>query len=204
MPLKIVRKNHVDIPGRGEVLLSAPHAINPESDLYMGQIVEETALLSKCFAVIGKASSRFEDPATIQLARSELRESIQTFLQEDGVRCVLDIRGKMEPGVCLSTERPESASQSTRDMIKTRLARDFRLDVRADYKDRDPGSVSATFSKKGTEGNFVLQAVQIEIGLEEKTLKRDKIIGDLVDIVGLINQSLVYSESDQGPSNTLD
>jgi hypothetical protein len=204
MPLKIVHKNHVDIPGRGYVLLTTPHAISPEADLFMGQIVEEAALLSKCFAVIGKAGREFGDPSTIQVAQSDLRESIQRFLKEDGLRCILDIRGKMEPGVCISSAGGESASQSTTDMIKTRLAGDFRLDAKAEDKDCDPYSLATSFSKKGPDGSFILEAIQVEIGLEEKTLKREKIIGFLADIVGLINQNLGYSESDQGAGNILD
>jgi hypothetical protein len=204
MPLKIVRKNHVDIPGSGCVLLTTPHAISPEADLYMGQIVEETALLSKCFAVIGKAGREFADPSTIQLAQSELRDSIQTFLGEDGVRCILDIRGRVESGVCISSARGKSASQFTVESIRARLARDFTIDVGANSRDRDPGSLVGSLCKKGPDGNLILELVQIEIGAEEKALRREKIIGDLADIVGLINQNLGYSESDQGPSNTLD
>ncbi len=204
MPLKIVRKNHVDIPGRGYVLLTTPHASSPGADLYMGRIVEDAALLSKCFAVIGKAGREFADPATIRLAQSELVESIQTFVQEDGLRCILDIRGKMEPDVGLSSARGQSGSQSTTDIIKTRLAKDFQLDAKAVNEDSDPDGVVTDFSKKGSDGNFVVEAIRIEFGLEEKTLKSDKIIGGLADIIGLINQNLGYSESDQGTSNILD
>ncbi len=204
MPLRIVPKNHIDIPGRGYVLLTTPHASSPGADLYMGRIVEDAALLSKCFAVIGKAGREFADPATIQRAQSELLESIQTFVQEDGLRCILDIRGKMEPDVGLSSVRGESASQSTTDIIKTRLAKDFQLDARAENEDLDPGGVVTAFSKKGSDGNFLVEAIRVEFGLEEKALKSDKIIGGLADIVGLINQNLGYSESEEGAGNILD
>ncbi len=204
MPLKIVRKNHIDIPGRGYVLLSTPHAIRPGADLYMGQIVEEAALLSKSFAVIGKAGREFADPSTIQLAQSELRESIRTFLQEDGLRCVLDIRCKTEPAVRLFSGQNESASQSVRDIVKKRLAKDFGFDSRPENQDLDPNGLATSFSKKDPDGNFGLEAIWIEFGLDEKTLNPDKIIRCLADIVGLVNEKLGYSESDEGAGNILD
>ncbi len=203
MPLKIVRKNHVDIPGRGFVLLTTPHATGLGADPYMGQIVEDAALLAKSFAVIGKASKEFADPSTIQLARSELKDSIQIFLQENQVRCVLDIRCKMEPGVRLGSGR-ESASESTQDIIKSRLAKDFTIDTRVEDQNLDPAGLAASFSKEGPDGNFVLETIWIEFSLEEKTLNPEKIIRGLSDVVGLVNLKVGYSESDEGASNVLD
>ncbi len=204
MPLKIVRKDHVEIPGRGYVLLTTPHAAGPNVDLYMGQILEEAALLSKCHAVIGKAGREYLDPNRIQFADSELRKSIQTFLEEENAKCILDIRAKKEPGVDIRTARGESGSQLTTAIVKTRLARDFKISVDADYKGLDSGSLITTFSKKDSQRNFAIEAVAIEFGLEEKTLGRDKVIEDIADIVGLINRELGFSESDQGSSNALD
>ena len=202
MPLKIVRKYQVDIPGRGYVLLTTPHETRPREDLYMGQIVEDAALLSKSFAVIGKAGREFADRSTIQLAQSELRESIQTFLQEDRLRCILDIRSKMEPGVHLGSGR-QSASQLIKGMVKTRLAKDFSLDARTENQDNDPSDLTTDFFKKGPDGNFVLETMWIEFGLEEKSLNTDKIVQCLADIVGLVNQKTGYSESDEGAGNIL-
>jgi len=204
MPLKIVRKDHVDIPGSGYVLLTTAHVAHPERDLYTGQIVEEAALLSKCFAVIGKASREFVNPNRVQFAQSELRESIQTFLKEEGVRCILDIRGRKDPGVVLRTVRSDSASRLTIDLVKTRLARDFKISVVEDDKVLDPESIITTYSKKDQQGNFTVEAFQIEFGLEEKSLKRNKVIEVIAEIVGLINQELGFSESDQGGSDALD
>ena len=203
MPLKIVRKYHVDIPGRGYVLLTTPHETRPGEDLYMGQIVEDAALLSKSFAVIGKAGREFADPSTIQLAQSELRESIQTFLREDGLRCILDIRCKMEPGIHLGSGR-ESASQSMKDMVKTRLGKDFSPDARPENQELGPSGHTTSFFKKGPDGNIVLETIWIEFGLEEKTLNPDKIIRCLADIVGLVNQKGGYLESNEGAGNILD
>ena len=204
MPLKIVRKNQVDIPGRGYMLLTAPHAIRPGADLYMGQIVEDAALLSKSFAVIGKAGKEFDDPVAKQIAQSEFTESIQTFVQEDGLKCILDIRAKIEPGVSISLARDESASQSTTDLIKTRLASDFRLNVRVGNALRDLASSGIALSNRGPDDNFALEEIRIEFGLEEKTLNSGKIIRGLADIVGLINQKAGHLESDEGAGDTLD
>ena len=204
MPLKIVRKNYVDIPGRGFTLLTTPHAVKPGADLYMGQIVEDAALLSKSFAVIGKAGREFADPGTMQMAQSELSQSIHTFLREDWLRCILDIRGKKEPGVRMGSAREQSASQSTMDIIRTRLTKDFSIDARPSAPDLEPGSLAAIFPEKGRDGNFLLESIRIEFGHEEKTLKPDRIIQSLADIVGLVNEKVGYSESKEGAGNTLD
>ncbi len=71
----------------------------------MGQMIEDAELLSNSFAVIGKASKEFADPNRIQLAQTELRDSTQTFLREDELRCIPNIRGKLEPDVRLSPAR---------------------------------------------------------------------------------------------------
>ena len=204
MPLKIVRRNHVDVPGRGFTLLTTPHAVKPGADLYMGQIVEDAALLSKSFAVIGKAGREFAEPCTMHLAQSELSESIHTFLREDGLRCILDIRGKKEPGVCMGSAREQSASQSTMDMIRTRLTKDFSIEARPSGPDLEPGGLAAIFPEKGLAGNFLLESMRIEFGLEEKTLKSDRIIQSLADIVRLVNEKVGYSESKEGAGNILD
>src|SRR5712691_4863562 len=86
MPVKIIHPDHVEIVGLGHVLLTAPHATSRDADIHTGPIVEEAALTSRSYAVIGKVSGEFLDLSRIQSARSEFRKSIEGFLAEDGIR----------------------------------------------------------------------------------------------------------------------
>ncbi len=203
MPLKIIRKDHMEILGRGFVLLTATHMAVAEADLHTGQIVEEAALLSKCYALIGKMNRELLDSKRIQSVHSEFRKSIQTLVDEDGIRCVLDIRGKKEAGVDIGTVRGECTPQSTTEMVKTRLARDFKVSMNAEYTGIELGSIVAAYVKENPKATLAVEAIQIEFGQEERTFHREKVIGDIVDIVGLVNQRLAFSESDQGSGGAL-
>src|SRR3989441_12499663 len=103
MPVKIIHPDHVEIIGLGHVLLTAPHISNPDADLYTGPIVEEGALTSRSFAVIGKVSRDFLDLNRIQSAKSELRKSIEILVADDVSRYLFYIRGKIEAEVDYET-----------------------------------------------------------------------------------------------------
>ena len=103
MPIKIIHPDHLEIVGLGRVLLTAPHTASPDANLYTGSIVEEAALTSRSYAVIGKISKEFLDLNKIQSVKSEFRKGVETFITEDGIRYVLDIHGKKDPGVDIGT-----------------------------------------------------------------------------------------------------
>src|SRR5438552_892915 len=127
MPVKIIHPNHVEIVGIGHVLLIAPHATGPDADLHTGQIVEEAALTSRSFAVIGKINREFFDMNRIQSAQSEFRKGIEGFVSEDGIRYILDIRGKKEPGVNIETAVRQTCYDSTTDLEKATLVKDITV-----------------------------------------------------------------------------
>src|SRR5712664_5021914 len=113
MPVKIIHPDHVEIVGLGHVLLTAPHIASPDADLHTGTIVEEAALTSRSYAVIGKVSREFLDLNRLQSAQSEFRKSIESFIAEDGIRYLLEIRGKKEPGVNIGTPSGQESPDST-------------------------------------------------------------------------------------------
>src|SRR2546428_12323653 len=113
MPVKIIHPDHVEIIGLGHVLLTAPHIANPDADLYTGPIVEEAALNSRSFAVIGKVSRDFLDLNRIQSAKSELRKSVDSFIVEDGIRNHLEILWKKQSGVAIGTLSRQTSSDSS-------------------------------------------------------------------------------------------
>ncbi len=196
MPVKIIHPDHVEIVGLGHVLLTAPHAASPDADLHTGPIVEEAALTSRSYAVIGKVSREFLDLNRIQSAQSEFRKSIESFIAEDGIRYLLDIHGKKEPGVDIGTAAGQTCSDSTTELVRSRLVKDFTVKVNNEYKGLKPGSIVTSYNRKNAEGDFVVETIQIEFGHEERQFQREKVISDVSEIADILNARLVASRGD--------
>ena len=196
MPVKIIHHDHMEIVGLGHVLLIAPHATGPDADLHTGQIVEEAALTSRSFAVIGKVDKEFLDWNRIQSAQSEFRKGIEGFVSEDGIRYILDIRGKKEPGVEIGTVAGQTSSDSTTELVRSRLVKDFTVKVDNEYKGDEPGSGITSYSRRDAKGNFVVETIRIRFGHEERQLLREKVIMDISEIADLLNARLDSSRTD--------
>ncbi len=197
MPLKIIRPDHVEFVGEGYVLLTAPHATGLEADLHTGQIVEDAALIARSCAVIGKISREYVDLNRIQAARTEFRRSIDTLLADNGIRLVLDIHGKKDPGVDIGTALGETASEETTNLVREWLSRDFAVNVNEKYRGIEPSNIVTTYGKRKNDGSFASEALQIEFGHEECTYKRDKVVDDIAELVTLANRKLGFTKTDK-------
>ena len=195
MPVKIIHPDHVEIVGLGHVLLTAPHATSGDADIHTGSIVEEAALTSRSYAVIGKVSGEFLDLSRIQSARSEFRKSIEGFLAEDGIRYLLDIRGKKEPGVDIGIAAGQSCSDSTTELVRSRLVKDFTVKVNSEYKGVESGSIVTSYNRKDAKGNFVVETIQVEFGHDERQFQREKVISDISEIADILNARLLASRA---------
>ena len=196
MPVKIIHPDHVEIVGLGRVLLTAPHTASSDSDLHTGSIVEEAALTSRSYAVIGKVSKEFLDLNRIQSAKLEFRKSIETFIGEDGIRYVLDIHGKKDPGVDIETALGQASSDSTTELIRARLVKDFKVTMNKEFATLEPGSRVTSHSHKEEKGDFVVETVQINFGQEERQFQREKVIRDISEIADILNARLGASRAD--------
>lgn len=188
MPLKIVHREHTSIVGRGFVLLTTSHGSNPDSEFDSGRIVEEAALLSKCYAVIGRASGEFLDPDRIHAAQLGMKKSIETFLDEEGVRCVLDIRGVHGAGIDIGITRGRRGSDSMAELVERRLAIHFKVSTDLD-KIRLETSQSTATSETSSGGDARTELI-LAIGDDEMMYRKDLLVRDIVDVVMLINQKL--------------
>ena len=195
MPVKIIHPDHVEIVGLGHVLLIAPHTTSPDADLHTGPIVEEAALTSRSYAVIGKVSREFIDLNRIQSAQTELKKSIEGFIAEDGIRYILDIHGKKEPGVDIGTAVGQTSSESTSELVRSRLVKDFAVKMTSEYKG-EPGSVVKSYNRKDANGNFVVETIQVDFGHEERQFQREKVIFDISEIADILNARLAVSRGD--------
>jgi len=196
LPVKIIHPDHVEIVGLGHVLLTAPHTASPDADLYTGPIVEEAALTSRAFAVIGKVSRDFLDLNRIQSAQSEFRRSVESFIAEDGIRYLLDICGKKEPGVNIGTPLGRTSPDSTTELVRSRLVKDFAVTVNNELKDLGPGITVPSYSRKDGKGEFVVENIRIEFGHEERQFQREKVILDVSEIVDILNVRLAAPRAD--------
>ena len=186
----------MEIVGLGHVLLTSPHASSPEADIHTGSIVEEAALTSRSYAVIGKVSKEFLDLHRIQAAQSEFRKGVEAFIEEDGIRYLLDVHGKKEPGVDIKTSPGLTSSDSTTDLVRSRLAKDFAVKVIEEFAKLEPSSMVSTYNRKNAKGDFVLETIQIDFGQEERQFRKEKVISHISEIADILNSRLSPSRGD--------
>ncbi len=186
MPVKIIHPDHVEIVGIGRVLLAVPHSAIPEES-GIGSIIEESALTSRAYAVIGKVNREFLDPARIGTARLELRKTIDSYIAEDGIKYVLDIHGKQESGVEVWAGEGQTCSAPTLEIAKARLAENFVVKINDGLLKGDPEQLLTSLPRKDPGGRFEVETVQFDIGLEERQFQREKIISRLSEIADLLN-----------------
>lgn len=189
MPVKIVRRDHFELLGEGYVLLAAPHAAGPEADLQTGQIVEDAALTSRCYAVVGKVSPEYRDLNRVQAAQTELRKSIDAMIEENGIRCLLDIRGKKDAGVKMVELDGTTISPATIEFVRTRLSKNFAVTGLLESAGSRPENNFTVYSKEDVRGSS-FEALQLQFGKRERELERELVVNSLVELVALLNQKL--------------
>jgi hypothetical protein len=192
MPMKIIRSNHWEIVGRGAVLLSSPPALDQAGENYTGRIVEEAALLSKAHAVIEREGKRTADSPTLEPTLEEFQSSVQRFLDDFKVRCVLEILGNSDSGIAIRTVRAGSDYKELVQIVKERLGTDF--DLKVDQADSD--------AEKVISGNTPV--IRLLLGPDERGFKKELAISGIADTVALLNAKLGYLEPDEGAGGILD
>jgi hypothetical protein len=192
IPVKIIHRDHIEVLGNGLVLLTAPHAAGGKGDVNTGQIAEEASRRSNSYAVIGKTSRELVDLNRVASSQTDFRKSINKLLEENGVRCILDIHGKKEHGIDIGTCRGITASETLTKLVRDRLSRDFEVKVNDKYMGNKPGSIVATYGRREASGIFRVEAVQLEFGIRERLLERNKIVRAMADLVELVNTKLGF------------
>jgi hypothetical protein len=205
MPLKIIHPDHTEVMGTGLVLLSNPHVTTSKRELYTGQIVEEAALLAKSWAIIAKEKKQPQGMDEAQPVERSLDKTVHDFVKEYGIKCVITISGVAEPGITIKSQREGSESEEILDIIRSGLEPHFSINPHVNQ----PGNRGT-----GLQGNDLLaddssaqsvQIIQIELGPEERSFRKDQIVNSLADIVGLVNAKFGFSVSGQeGSGGALD
>jgi hypothetical protein len=192
MPLKIVHPNHYEIIGRGFVLLSSPPILSKTTDLHTGTLTEEIALLSKCHAIIGK-EKKLTDLSEMESVRSQFTTGIREFLADHGIRFILEIRGKKEPGLEIKTAQSASEANEILEIVKTAFAMSFPVKVTGFSPEEKP-----------MYSDSDVQTVVLDLGPDERGFQRESIVDVAAEMVGLVNGKLGFSESDEGVRDVLD
>ncbi len=176
--------------GAGLVLISSPPIMDPKRDLYTGQIVEEAALLSRSWAIIAREIKLDQDEDKARQVGSDFDKSVQTFVGEYGIKCIIMIVGTSEPGIMIRDHPTDSTSEEILEIIKSGLEPHFSTKV------TNPGAEDAS--------SQALPIVRLELGPDERGFVKDQFVNSIADIVGLINNRLGFSESNESSSGVLD
>lgn len=204
MPLKIIHPHHTEVVGTGLVLLSSPHVTTSKRDLYTGQIVEEAALLSKSWAIIAKERKQLQNVGETQLAEPNLDKSVQDFVKEYGIMCVIAISGAAEPGITVKSQGDGAESEEILDIITSGLEPHFSVNPDVDQSGNRLLGLRGNNMGADNSSAQSVHIIQIELGPEERSFRKDQIVNSVADIVGLINAKLGFSVSgDEGTSSTL-
>ena len=207
MPVKIIHPDHTEVVGEGLVLLFSPHIATSKGDLYTGQIVEEAALLSKSWAIVAKERKQLQSGDETESADATLEKSVQNFIEEYGIKCVIAISGAAEPGITVENQGDGSESEEILDIIRSGLEPHFNVNPEVDQSGNRVLGLQR--NDRGTDNSSAqsVQVIQIELGPEERSFRKDQIVNSVADIVGLINAKLGFSVSgdgDEGGSGALD
>jgi len=193
MPLKIIHPLHTEVMGSGLVLVSSPPVKGPKRDLYTGQIAEEVALLSRSWAIIAKEIKQDPEEDRVLEAGSDFDKSVQAFVGEYRIKCIISILGTTEPGIMIKGDPDDSRSEEILEIIRSGLEPHFRTNLSTE----NVGSGSARVAEQGAvdASNQALPIVQLELGPDERGFMRDQFVNSIADIVGLVNTVLGFSES---------
>jgi hypothetical protein len=185
MPLKIIHPRHTEVMGTGLVLISSPPVIGPKGDLNAGQIAEEVALLSRSWAIIAREIKQDQEGDKVLQAGSDFDKSVQTFVKEYGIKCIIMIVGTSEPGIMIKAHPDDSTSEEILEIVRSGLEPHFDTRV--------------TNSGAEDSSNQVLPIVRLELGPDERGFMKDQFVNSITDIIGLINTGLGFSESKPRP-----
>jgi hypothetical protein len=197
MPLKIIHPRHTEVMGTGLVLISSPPVIGQKGDLNAGQIAEEVALLARSWAIIAREIKQDQEGDKVLQAGSDFDKSVQTFVREYGIKCIIMIVGTSEPGILIKGYPDDSRSEEILEIVKSGLEPHFSTNSTTD----NTGNGSARVTNIGAEdaSGQTLPIVRLELGPDERGFMKDQFVNSITDIIGLINTGLGFSESKPRP-----
>jgi len=202
MPLKIIHPQHTEVMGTGLVLISSPPVRDPKRDLYTGQVAEETALLSRSWAIIARGIKLSEDEDKAREIWSDFEKSVQTLVGEYGIKCIIMIVGTREPGIIIKGHSDDSRAEEILEIVRSGLEPHFSTNSSTEQTGN--GLTKVTHQGAEEASNHERLTIQLQLGPDERGFMKDQLVNSITDIVGLINTRLGFSESNESSSGVLD
>ncbi len=193
MPLKVIHPRHTELMGTGLVLISSPPVIGPKQDLSARQIAEEVALLARSWAIIAREIKQDQEADKALQAGSDFNKNVQTFVGEYGIKFIIMIIGKSEPGITIEGRPDDSRAEEILEIVRSGLEPHFKTN----FSTESAGNGSAKVINQGAEdvSSHALPIIRLELGPDERGFMKDQFVNSITDIIGLINTALGFSES---------
>src|SRR2546421_9777255 len=117
----------------------------------------------------------------------------------------LRLVGAAEPGITVKSQGDGSESEEILDIIRSGLEPHFSVNIEVDQSGNRVLGLQANDREPDNSSAQSVQIIQIELGPEERSFRKDQIVNSVADFVGLINAKLGFSVSgDEGSSGALD
>ena len=188
MPIKILHRNHTELVGTGYILLAARNTTGPV-ELYPGPIAEDVALTSRAYAIIGKNNAHDNELQASVL--QELRDRINSIIDENRIKCILEILSKQDPGIEIQTGPGKTCSEEISNLIYSFLSKSFPVSLNQESLESQIEGLTG-LERKNQDGAFAVQSVRINIGSEELAMRKDKLVDQLAELVGILNVRLGF------------
>ena len=186
MPIKITHPTHSELVGTGYVLITTRSPAAAEA--HEAQVVEDAALTSRAYAVIAKTGIPGQDSANNELVRR-----VNSIIDENEIKCVLQLQSKPEPGLEVQNSQDKTCTEETSNTVRTYLAKNFLVTTSA--PDSSTSKQTFDLARKTPDGTFTVQSIRINVGNEELELRRDKLVDQLAELVGILNVRLGFDPS---------
>ncbi|MFX0208551.1 MAG: N-formylglutamate amidohydrolase [Candidatus Hodarchaeota archaeon] len=183
-------KGFIYLTGSIYVVLTAPHAQGPSSDLFTGEIAYRVGVRTRAHVFISTLSREKLDLnlpsklAQISPFRIELKNLVQKLIKENSNVLVIDLHGmeKIEgPDIYLGTLAGKTARIEIINLIIEAFEKEGFEAWLAEYFEPSliGGDITASISDLGEN----IDAVQIEINQKHRDLGSKKIIHALVQVI---------------------
>jgi hypothetical protein len=193
LPIKILHRNRTELVGTGYVLLFTPNTTGPV-ELYPGPIAEDVALTSRTYAVIGKSNAHDNEHQALVL--QELKDRINSIIDENRIKCILELNSKQDPGIEIQTGHGKTCNEEISNLIRSFMSKNFQ--VLLDHESLESQSKTLTgLERKNQDGTFAIQSVRINIGSEKLEMGRDKLVDQLAELVGMLNVRLGFDPASE-------
>ncbi len=193
MPIKILHRNRTELVGTGYVLLITSNTTG-SVELYPGPIAEDAALTARSYAIIGKNNAHDNEHQAQVL--EELRDRINSIIDENRIRCVLEIRSKQDPGIEIQTGPGKTCTEEISNLIHSFLSKNFPVSLNHESLESQSKNLTG-LERKNQDGTFAVQSIRINIGSEELTVRRDKLVDQLAELVGVLNVRLGFDPASE-------